>query len=216
LRKIGEEVNNLLTECHYKVKKEKLCANEDMQEYSSSIPPLKSVRHLKTDKAIKAVNCREMTHKATKEDKMAKVRTQFENCIETKDKEIKEALWEEYYKGEKKRKYFYRALLEKGHVTNIELQENDSRIIFAKLNKETRPKFQVVKRLNKALGLGNSYVGSNTEINRDQFIEKVKPIIHDKKVQGLYKYKIKEEWEAKDYSTIVNKIYSNWNVQLKG
>lgn len=100
-------------------------------------------------------------------------------------------MWNIYVKKEQTRQYFYRASLEKSHVSSQQLQNLDFQNIFAEINSalssELRPNFESVSLLNNALELKNSFVGKSEELTRENFIKRVKPVLQREEIQKLYK-----------------------------
>jgi hypothetical protein len=81
------------------------------------------------------------------------------------------------------------------------------------LSKQKRAKYEVVSALNKALGLETFFAGNDTPIEQEDFASKVKPILINKDVQKLFKYKLPKQEE--DYIDIVNSIHKKWTGKNK-
>jgi len=92
------------------------------------------------------------------------------------------------------------------------MQLRGYQVLFSELSKEERSRLQVLRRLNDILGIESSFAGSPTEINRDEFNKAVEPILKDREVKSLFKYKFTKE---ANYRTLVNLIYMNWTRKAK-
>jgi len=59
----------------------------------------------------------------------------------------------------------------------------------------------------------SQFAGNSMPIKRKDFMKRVKPILENKDVKSLFKYKLPKDEE--EYVSIVNSIYKKWTGKTK-
>jgi len=186
-----------------------------MKEYVHPIPDYGSIRDLNKEEKNE-IEMNIVHGEATYEEKLALRRHNLSNYVfvEKMPEEDLDLLWEACERNKNVRPILRNASLEAGKVSLVDLQWTDyKKHVFAELSDEKRPKYQVISALNKALGMETSFSGNETPLKREDFESKVKPILENKDVQKLFKFKLPENPE--DYIIIVNSIYKKWTGKTK-
>jgi len=186
-----------------------------MQTYAHPLPDYSSIRDLSHDEKSE-IKKNIINGEATAEEKMALRRHTLSKYIDVKNtpNDVLEALWEACERNKNVKPFLHNASLEAGKVTLHELQWADYwKHVFAELADQKRANYEVISALNKTLGLETLFAGNDTPIVREDFPAKVKPILVNKDVQKLFKYKLPKQEE--DYIDIINSIYKKWTGKTK-